>query len=205
MGLGGGLRHGVVYDGLRLPLLGDQLLQHGPPFLLRDGPDLGELLGHVDPQTVEHGLEELKALGLVLVQRIALGVAAEPYDRPQVFQRQQMFAPLGVDGLQQDLLFDLRPKLIGAERLWAFSAIALSRRKPRRGARAQLSWSTPSSSAHSIDGGIQSPSSSCTAANRALARPTGRHRSSAAGTDPPDRPRPAGACPGRSRRYPRTP
>ena len=34
-------------------------------------------------------------------------IAAEPYDRTQMLQRHQMLAPLGVDGLQKDLLFDI--------------------------------------------------------------------------------------------------
>jgi hypothetical protein len=51
-------------------------------------------------------LEQLERLGLVFVQRIALRIAAEAHDRAQMFQRQQVLAPLAVDGLQQNLLFD---------------------------------------------------------------------------------------------------
>ena len=51
-------------------------------------------------------LEELEGLGLVLVQRVALGVAAEADDAAQVVEGDEVLAPVLVDGLQQHLLLD---------------------------------------------------------------------------------------------------
>ena len=51
--------------------------------------------------------KQREGLVLVFVQRVALRIAAEAHDRAQMLQRHQMLAPLGVDRLQQQLLFDV--------------------------------------------------------------------------------------------------
>jgi hypothetical protein len=88
---------------LALPLPQD-VLHHRLAFLGRHRPQDGQLLRHLLAQAVQELLEELEGLGLVLVQGVALRVAAEAHHRPQVLEPQEVLAPLGVDGLQQDLL-----------------------------------------------------------------------------------------------------
>ena len=73
----------------------------------------------------EHRLEELEGLGLVLVQRVALGVAAEADHLAQMVERDQMLAPEMVERLQQHRLLDLAHDL-GAE------ARRRAARRPRR-------------------------------------------------------------------------
>ena len=59
-------------------------------------------------------LEQLEAFGLVLVERIALAVAAEADHLAQMLQRDQMLAPEMIERLQQHHLLDL-PHGLGAE------------------------------------------------------------------------------------------
>ena len=88
-------------------MLRHQLAHHPILFVLGQRPDLPQFLRHIDAQRVQHGFEQAETFGLVLIQRVTLGIAAKADDRAQMFQRQQMFAPFAVDGLQQQLLFDV--------------------------------------------------------------------------------------------------
>ena len=80
--------------------------------------DAHELGGDRLAQIAEHGLEQLEGLGLVLVQRVALGIAAEADHRAQVVEIDQVLAPQMVERLQQDRLLDVIHDL-GAEALGA--------------------------------------------------------------------------------------
>ena len=58
-------------------------------------------------QRVSSVSNRLKASRLVLVQRIALAVAAKPDDLAQMFEHHEMLAPQMVDRLQEDRLLDI--------------------------------------------------------------------------------------------------
>ena len=66
------------------------------------------MLCHGLAQRFQEAFEQLEGFGLVFVQGVALGIAPEVHDRAEVIQPLQMFAPFAVDGLDQDLLFDVR-------------------------------------------------------------------------------------------------
>ena len=70
----------------------------------------GDRLAHVG----EHGLEQLEAFRLVLVEGIALAVAAEADDAAQMLEHDQMLAPVVIERLQQHHLLDL-PHSLRAE------------------------------------------------------------------------------------------
>ena len=76
-----------------------------------------QLAGHRFAQARQHVLEQGEALALVLVQRIALAVAAEADDLAQMLERDEMLAPQMVERLQQhrllDLAHDLRAEIGG--------------------------------------------------------------------------------------------
>ena len=55
----------------------------------------GDLLAQIR----KHGLEQLEALRLVLVERIALAVAAQADDTAQVLHRNQVLAPEMVESV----------------------------------------------------------------------------------------------------------
>ena len=55
----------------------------------------------------EHRLEQLEGFRLVLVQRIALAVAAQADDLAQMVEHDEMLAPQMVERLQQDRLLDI--------------------------------------------------------------------------------------------------
>ena len=78
-----------------------------------------ELLGDGLAQVGQHRLEQVEALRLVLVERIALAVAAEMDHLAQVLERDEVLAPQVVQGLQQDHLLDLAD-LQAADRLGRF-------------------------------------------------------------------------------------
>ena len=59
------------------------------------------MLGHFAAQAGQQAVKQTKRFGLILVQRIALGIPTEPNDRAQVFQRYQMFTPFLVNRLGQ--------------------------------------------------------------------------------------------------------
>ncbi len=63
----------------------------------------GHVLAQIDLQTFEQG----EGLDLVLVQRVALAIAAQADDVAQVVQVHQVLAPLQIDHLQQEVLLDL--------------------------------------------------------------------------------------------------
>ena len=52
-------------------------------------------------------MEQLESLGLVFVQRVALRIAPESHYGTQMLQPQEMLPPLGINGLQKHLLFNL--------------------------------------------------------------------------------------------------
>ena len=92
---------------LRLGLgAGLHLGEHRLLLLRRHHLHVGQHPGDLEAQPVQQALEQLEGLGLVLVQRVALGVAAEADDAAQVVERDQVLAPVLVDGLQQHLLLD---------------------------------------------------------------------------------------------------
>ena len=97
-----------------LLLLRQELRQHRILFRLGQRANLRQLLRHFLAQRIQHRLKQRKPFVLVFRQRVALRIAPETHHRPQMFQPQQMFAPLAVNGLQQNLLFDVahgvRPK-----------------------------------------------------------------------------------------------
>ena len=95
-------------------MLRQNLRHHGLLFFTGQRPDQRQLLRHFLPQRVQQVFKQRERLGLVFVQRVALGIATKAHNRPQMFQRHQMLAPLGVDGLQQQLLFN-RPHGVGAK------------------------------------------------------------------------------------------
>src|SRR3546814_4408092 len=69
---------------------------------------------------LQHRLEEVESLALVLDQRIALAIGAKLHALAQVVEREQMVLPLAVQHQQQDLLFqaahDLRAEVGGLRR-----------------------------------------------------------------------------------------
>ena len=69
--------------------------------------DAHELRGHRLAQMLAHRLEQVEGLGLVLVERIALAVAAQPDHLAQMLEHDQMLAPEMVERLQQDRLLDV--------------------------------------------------------------------------------------------------
>ena len=78
--------------------------------LIGDGQAFRRPVGNLDPhqlrgrhlaQPGDHRLEELEALGLVFVQRVALAIAAQADDLAQMVERDDMLAPELVEGLQQ--------------------------------------------------------------------------------------------------------
>ena len=101
-------RCGAASGGLRPPGRGPARPVGDHRLLLLGGHhlDMREHAGDLGAQPVQQALEQLEALGLVFVQRVALGVAAEADDAAQMVERHQMLAPVLVDGLQQHLLLD---------------------------------------------------------------------------------------------------
>ena len=75
--------------------------------LLEHHLDAHELARHLLAQMADEVVEELERLRLVLVQRIALGIAAPADDLAQVVEGHEMLAPEMVEALQQDLLLDI--------------------------------------------------------------------------------------------------
>ena len=67
-------------------------------------------------QLVQQVLEQGEGFGLVLVQRIALAIAAQADHAAQVVQMDQVLAPLHVDHLQHELLFEATG-LVGSDQL----------------------------------------------------------------------------------------
>src|SRR4030095_4334598 len=107
-------RAGVVENQRRLTAHGTAshlgfFVQHRP-----QPPDVSDDLP-VD--TIFHGLEERKALFLVLDQRIALAVAAQPDAFLEVVQAIEVILPLPVDDLQHDVAFDA-PHELRADQLF---------------------------------------------------------------------------------------
>ena len=97
----------LVLAGGGIEVLGEhgrQLLRLG---LLEHHLDAHELAGHLLAQMADQVVEELEGLGLVLVQRIALGVAAPADDLTQVVEGDEVLAPEVVEALQQNLLLDI--------------------------------------------------------------------------------------------------
>ena len=80
----GGRRIGAGHGAFKLALGGLLLgLKLADELLLlfgRQGLDARKLACHIHPQAVEHRFEQLKAFGLVFVQRVALGVATKAHD-----------------------------------------------------------------------------------------------------------------------------
>ena len=72
-----------------------------------DDLDAHQLRRHRLAEAAEHRLEQLEGFGLVLVQRVALGVAAEADHLAEMVERDQMLAPEMVERLQQHRLLDL--------------------------------------------------------------------------------------------------
>ena len=62
-------------------------------------------------QTREQGIEHVKRLALVLVQRVALAVGSEPDALAQVIKRVQVFLPMLIEDLQHEALLDHAPDL----------------------------------------------------------------------------------------------
>ena len=91
-----------------------------------DDLDPHQLRRHRLAEAAEHRLEQLEGLGLVLVERIALGVAAEADHLAEMVERDQMLAPEMVERLQQHRLLDL------AHDVRARSAPRAAPRLPRR-------------------------------------------------------------------------
>ncbi len=92
-------------------LAGGQRRRLGRPLL---DLHMRELAGDGAAEAGDQVLEELEALRLVFVERIALRVAAEADHRAQMVERREMLAPQMVERLQQHLLLDrahqLRPE-----------------------------------------------------------------------------------------------
>ena len=57
-------------------------------------------------QICQQRLEQFEGLGLVFIERVALGIAAEADDRAQMVKIDQMLTPQAVQGFQQDLFLD---------------------------------------------------------------------------------------------------
>src|ERR1700674_1093898 len=94
-----GLRRGRKLDARRRPLLAPALLEQ---LLLRHRLVAEELLDHVVLDPVLHRLEQLEALALVFLQRVALAVAAQADALLQVIEGEQVVLPGDVDGVQHD-------------------------------------------------------------------------------------------------------
>ncbi len=116
--------------------------------LLEDDLDAHELARDLLAQVADEAVEELERLRLVLVQRIALRIAAPADDLAQVVEGDEVLAPEMVEALQQDLLLDIGHDL-GRVRLDALR-VGLVGRLARR---SRISSSAmPSSLAHSSTG-----------------------------------------------------
>src|SRR5262249_22293332 len=57
-------------------------------------------------QACQHPFEQMKALGFIFIERIALAVAAEADHLPQMLECDEMLAPEVIEGLQQHHLLD---------------------------------------------------------------------------------------------------
>ena len=73
-----------LHDGERRLLLG---------WRGRHDLDAHQLRRHRFAETLTHGLEQAERLGFVLVERIALTVAAQPDDLTQVIEHDEVLAP----------------------------------------------------------------------------------------------------------------
>ena len=69
--------------------------------------NMGQLAGHFATQFVQQRLKKPERLRFEFIQGITLGIAPEADNRSQVIQRQQMFPPMLIDGLEQHLFFDV--------------------------------------------------------------------------------------------------
>ena len=76
--------------------------------LLRPDLEVRQHLGHRLAQVGQQRLEQVEGLALVLVQRVALAVAAQVDALPQVVEVEQVLPPLVVEDLQQEALLDAR-------------------------------------------------------------------------------------------------
>ena len=68
--------------------------------------DVGQHRGHPLAQSLQHLLEQVEGLALVFVERVLLGIGAQPDPLAQVIQTQQVLLPHLVEDLQQQALFD---------------------------------------------------------------------------------------------------
>src|SRR5262245_21084528 len=77
--------------------------------LRRRRPDLDphQLRGYRFAQIGAHALEQAERFRLVLVERIALAIAAQPDYLAQMFEHDQVLAPEVVERLQKDRLLDV--------------------------------------------------------------------------------------------------
>ena len=62
----------------------------------------------------DQAVEQLEGLGLVFVERVALGIAAPADDLAKMVERDEMLAPEMVERLQQHLLLDIASSPRGA-------------------------------------------------------------------------------------------
>jgi hypothetical protein len=93
-------------------------------------------------------LEQVEGLALVLVQRVALAVAAQVDALAQVVEVEEVVLPLVVEDAEQQVLLD-RPHRLVAER----RHLLVPQRSLASRSRSRISWSAmPSSFAHSATG-----------------------------------------------------
>ena len=106
---GGRQRH-LVLAGVRIELLRLHRRQRRRLLLRRRRRldlDPHQLRGDRFAQALAHRLEQIEGFGLVLVERIALAVTAQPDHLAQMIEHHQMLAPQMVERLQQDRLLDI--------------------------------------------------------------------------------------------------
>jgi hypothetical protein len=84
------------------PLVIDRRLLADWGGLVDHGLDQEEVADGVLFDPVEHGLEHLETLFLVLDERVLLAVAAKPDTLLEVVHLEQVVLPLGVDDLEED-------------------------------------------------------------------------------------------------------
>src|SRR6478609_3058095 len=100
----------IAEGGSRQGILGwqDAILR-----LIEADLDAHQVAGDLLAQMADQPVEELEGFLLVLVQRVALGIAAPADNLAEMVERDEMLAPEMVERLQQHLLLDIGHDLFG--------------------------------------------------------------------------------------------
>ena len=97
----------LVLAGGRIEMLGEHGRETLRFRLLEHHLDAHELARHLLAQVADQAVEQLEGLGLVLVERIALGKTAPADDLTQMVEGHEVLAPEVIQALQQNLLLHI--------------------------------------------------------------------------------------------------